>query len=796
MHRSSSLHLPLLLPGLLAGLLAAGCARGTQANLSNQGPGGSGNPVDPPPGPTDFAPLAGLISAAAGPGTVHLSWREPRPSDSKSFELALFFSTDRDTVFDGAPIIEPLSGTELMLDSLADGQRLYFGLGLREVPGGTGGTQAIGLGYRQTGQILTATPGPVVYVDPAADPMVADGLTPATAFPDPRFAILFAGFSPGAGKNVWLRAGTYENVGFIAQGAGIHVYGGFDETFDLATRDATFGATVLNGLPDGGAGQTLMIEMQALPQIPIIDPIAILDGVTLAGNDVSFRGVEITSTAAEFRSVQFTGFRASGLRMQNSDNIEYDVVVTECAFVANQGEGMDGRGAFDISIDGSVFLSNGFEGLDMNDWEAPAGESVQLRVVGSRFFGNGSEGMDIDLNVPLGILDLSGGHFSIEVRGCSFERNHLDGLLLDMEYDLFPQWDAEIVVRECLMRANGMSGLQLDLDGPGSTMIHRVLAVGNGAGGIVIGSESVPGAAIVSSSVCVGNRGPGINAINPNVGVGRRNVVVTHCILAGNDGPGIASQNEPVVASSVLSHLQPVAGVMTEFRASHLSSSTSEEMFVNAASGYAWIDAVSEEGVLTLSAPADFEPGTTLEVGDDGNALTAATVDLELVTTDPAPALVLPPDLLSYFSGDEVVEDYRLVSGAPAEAVGLDGADCGVFGAPIPGVPGFAEEIRTDLFHALLVRPTPASTFLSTDPIEIVFNELVAAGTVNATTVRVLDEAGTPLAVTLDTQAERLVISPPPGGWSGVFWVEVLGGVQSDGGLTNVAPLAMRYVGN
>ncbi|MAB78810.1 MAG: hypothetical protein CMJ89_05585 [Planctomycetes bacterium] len=793
----------LILGVLACGLALSGsCARGLEI-VSPPG-GGGGDPVDPPTGPTDFAPLAGLVSAAAGLQTVRVDWRLPRESKTKSFELALFMSTDRDTIFDGTPIAAPLRGTSLVLDGLTDGVRLHFGMGIREAassggmddPALSGGTAFIPTGAR-----LTVTPGPIVYVDGDAEATGADGTTPETAFPDPRLAILVAGFQLGGG-NVWVRSGVYDNVGFIAHGAGIHVYGGFGADFDLATRDTSPGTTIFNAAPDNLNTPTLMIEMQSLAQIPIDEPVAILDGFTLEGNTQTFRAVQATNTAAEFRALNISGFLGSGAHLQNSDSQEYDIVVTGSSFSNNVGEGMDGRGAFDLVVDGCVFNSNGTEGLDLDDWIAPPGENVSLRITGSRFFGNGTEGLDVDLNVPLLVLDLTGGRFSVEIRGCSFERNGRDGVLLDMEYELYPQWNAKLVLRECLARANGTDGFHLDLDGPGSALLHRVIAAGNGTNGIEFSSESDPGTAFVSSSIAAGNMGAGILASRPPIGAANRSLVVTHSIVAGNFGPGIEGEAQVATASSTISHVQDVDGVMTEFRASLITAAAAEDIFVNAASAYARIDSDPGEGTLVLTQPADFDPGTTLEVADDGVARIATLVNPNNVTVDPPPALVLPPDLLSVFQGEDVVEDYRLASGSPAVGIGLSppggpSVDGGVFGSPVPGVPGFAEEIRTELFHPLSVAPAPSTPLGATDVIEIVFNETIHAASVNAASVRVSDGEGREVSVALDTSEDRLILVPPGGGWSkGVVWIELFAELESSSGTPNATPLALRFLHN
>ena len=187
-------------------------------------------------------------------------------------------------------------------------------------------------------------------------------------------------------------------------------------------------------------------------------------------------------------------------------------------------------------------------------------------------------------------------------------------------------------------------------------------------------------------------------------------------------------------------------------------------------------------------------------MADDGTVRTATMIDANVVVVDPPPALILPPDLLSVFASDVVVEDYRLASGSPAEGTGLSPAggpavDSGVFGAPVPGVPGFAEEIRDELFHVLTVTPAASDPLAPTAPIEVRFNELLEAASVNSASVRVVDELGSPVPFTLGSTADTLTLAPPVQGWPAVMWVEILGEVSAETGTPNAAPLAIRFQG-
>ena len=235
---------PPLSPGvwllaLALGALPLGCARGGSVTIAtppgdDDGSGDPGMPIDPATGPTSFVRLAGLTAAAAGLGTVRVHFTAPDADE----ELALFVSDDAGTVYAGAPVEAPLTGTSTTVGGLPDGMARFFGLGVRAAGSGDP--------YLPVGVVLTATPGPVIYVDPTADPTVADGMTPATAFPNPVSAFLTA-FVAGGG-NLWLAEGDYA-VAFIPQFAGVHAYGGFQPDFDLATRDPEAGNTRFNAVP-------------------------------------------------------------------------------------------------------------------------------------------------------------------------------------------------------------------------------------------------------------------------------------------------------------------------------------------------------------------------------------------------------------------------------------------------------------------------------------------------------------------------------------------------------------------
>src|SRR6185503_15042356 len=75
-------------------LLVTACAGG------GGGGGGGGGPINPPTGPTAFTQQAGLDSVIPGPRTLRIDFTPPPTS---GFDVAAFISTDRTTIFAGAP---------------------------------------------------------------------------------------------------------------------------------------------------------------------------------------------------------------------------------------------------------------------------------------------------------------------------------------------------------------------------------------------------------------------------------------------------------------------------------------------------------------------------------------------------------------------------------------------------------------------------------------------------------------------------------------------------------------------
>src|SRR6185436_18140852 len=160
---------------------------------------------------------------------------------TSGFDVAAFISTDRTTIFAGAPHVPAAGAKTLTVTGLANNVQHFVALGIR--PTGSGAA------FQQSGPSLTATPGNPVFVDLSA-PAGGDGATPATAKNNLLLAVFDAFVTllgnPNVSVNLWLKGDTYTITSTLPCAAGVNIYGGFGPAFDLATRDIVNTPTVWN----------------------------------------------------------------------------------------------------------------------------------------------------------------------------------------------------------------------------------------------------------------------------------------------------------------------------------------------------------------------------------------------------------------------------------------------------------------------------------------------------------------------------------------------------------------------
>ncbi len=730
----------------------------------NKGKGNGGNTSIKAP-PRGYEP-GGLLSAFAGDGTAWLRWALPKGGVDK-VETGLFLGSDPNTLYLGIPIRKDLKGDGIEIGGLVNGLSYWFGLGIRAV-----GAKV----WRPAGMPMSVTPRPPIYVDGSSNAPNPDGRTPLRPFKTLSKA-LAAAFGAGGG-NIWLRGGDYEETGWgLPQG--VHLFGGFAAGFVPEDRDPAKEPTTLrtgpNGIcflvPSGGLGATM-------------------DGLILDGRKSSLIGVDVFRSSFEFRNCTIRGFLQSGLRLRNgSRNNVYPVRVSRSLFLGNGFEGLAGRGAFRLYVEGCDFVGNGQEGLDLNDLIALSGQAAVLRVRNSRFLRNFFEGLDVNFSAPL-LPGPVGGLFDVLIEGCRFEENGFEGLLLDQDYELAPAWTGSFVVRSCTARANLGAGVHIDADAPGTFLVHDLSATANRGDGLWVTSEILAGTIPVSASAFLGNQGYGIRASQ-----GRRGLLVSHCVLAGNFKGGIVSPVVPSTAHSTVFQFQaaPTAGVVTT-----VSLDAGAGTFVRAPTAYALVTALAGN-VATFRLGA-VPAGALVELADDGLGLGSTPLGPGKIRLAKAPSFVrLPASLFVYGKVAKVSEDFRLPAGSAAKGAGLappgSKSDAGPRGAPVPEDPGSGDiddgrALYPPLFYPTGTTPAAPLGLTRAQALTIEFSRALDPATVGGGRVVIEDSNGKRLSPGLSVQGTKLVLSPPPGGWSGTrLEITVHRGLRSTDGLSLAVPI-------
>jgi len=754
-------------------LLLAACSR---LSGDGGGPTDPGRPVLPPLGESVTPTTPTLVSAIGAPASVALRWVRgeaappaPEGEDPPPVVLALFFGSTPADVYLGAPLVDPLEGETLVVEGLADGVPLLFGL-----------ARVTESGFLPSGELLSVVPGAPLYVDAAAPASGADGLTPATAFPDPFIAVLTA-FANGGG-NVWLKAGDYGPLG-LPMFPGVSLYGGFGADFAFPTGAADAPRSVLRGFPNQ-------------PVIAVQDTLApvIIESVVVDGAAQSTNGIDVTDSVVEFRGVTATACLRAGFRINATDDTNtVSAKLVDCSGVGNLLQGISLSGASDLTVRACNFDNNAEEGLDCNDIVSPDGRSVSARLIESRFSGNGGEGADIDLAAPL-FGGIEGGLTRIRISGCLFELNALDGLFVDIDFELEPLWAADVLLQGVTARGNGFSGLHLDLDGRAPTFLHRVRCNANGGEGLLVTSETFAGLAVVSASDLSGNLGHGLRSTG-----GNSSLLLSHSVLAGNSLGGVRAETVPAGVVSSIFWLQPTPVVNTLATASLVLDDPTEPTLARLPTVFGVVTGFNA-GVLTLS-PAGGQPqtGDAIELQDDGvpRSLTGFQGSNGILL-DPTPLfLATPARLWAYESGDDVIEDYRVLPGSVAEGAAMVPAgaaprDAGPLGAPDGGIPGQIESDAPPVFRLGSVDPPLADGLGSGETFALFFEGgVLDPASVNGTSVVLRNAGGTAVGISPFAQDDALLVPAPAGGWPPGGQLELQETLASTDGRGLGAPLVL-----
>lgn len=792
--------------------------------------GNLGDLVGPPPRPQpplrppSAAPKTGLLAVCAGDAIVRVDYRTP----STGFEGALFLGTNAVTLFAGTPVVSSLVGdadansifTNSTHSVVSNGTTLFVGFAIRKV-----GTT----GWTKIGSVLRCRPSAPIYVD-LNGPASGDGSSPATPFPQLDNALLVAAVfaNINGGSNVWVTTGDYQTRpfnagtqegGVFAVGSGVHVYGGFPPSFDLGARslppETTPNATNSTLLRSGGTA--------AVPATPrVLDVINggamhIVDGVYVDGQGFTVKGVDVSESDVEMRSVRIRLCLDNALQVKQITDFtnRRDITLTACEVSQSGNDGIGLAGNFDLYLDRSDISANGGRGVDPNDLQSLSGESASITAFGCRFYGNSVDGLGMDLNTIATQPQTPGGRFEIDIEGCSFERNGRDGLFVDLDYDLFPAWYARVRIRDCVANANRRAGIHFDADDQGEFVIDRVRCTANAGDGLWIASEPDNPAiteddgrsthVVVTNSSFLGNLGCGILSNE-----GDKVVLASHCVFAGNQlgafqslTTGPRGDNTRRISTAVncvawrqqnvIVNGQPGTSPFLNVRATACWIESADNPFVNAPAAFAVVNS-NQEGALTLAANSTIAAGDALEIGDDGVKRTVTSSTGGALVVNPAPAVFVAPDSAFGYpqaATASMVEDLRLYSLSQALGTGLaiaggPAVDPGPHGSQNGGEPGDFDPFTP--IGLQLRKVDPAVTFgaLPTSPIALQFDADVDP--VSITSDRIVSSAGTPLQLSV---AGGVVTVAPLQPWAAEDNLRLLPGVLSTSGVALGAPLVI-----
>ncbi len=735
------------------------------------GGGGSGVPTAPPtvlPPLQEAAPLAAptLISAVPDLDRLVVRWS----AADQAVVLALFVGPDPNTLFDGAPVANPLTGDSLIVTGLPSGGNLTAGLA-RVVSGG----------FEPTGTLLTVTMRAPVFVDVAANPVGADGLSPATAYPT-MFPALLDGLIAG-GANIWIAGGNYPPSA-LPVFPNVHLYGGFAADFALETRDPVAQPSILPGL----AGQQV---------VDIDGPgLVVLDGLVLDGQAAAKAGLQAINAPIELRGVTILNCLGPGLRLRGDLFAEaVPMVLVDCIMLGNAAEGASIIGAVGLVARGCRFESNVQEGADFDDLTIDVFKDVAVGFTDCRFAGNGTEGLDLDMAAPL--LGFPGGDFDVCIENCVFEQNGTTGLLLDVDFDAPSGARATLILRGVVARANRLHGVHLDPDATATIFIDSMVSTANGGDGLLVSSDVVPVVVTVAHSVLAANLGAGARTID-----GQAGLVLSHVLVAGNGGGGARAEPGAIGAVSSVAWLQTDPWVSVTTHRVVTADDPLQPALGRLPVLYTQVTAWDENAPETLNVAAMPDLAAALESDADGvSRLITGSMGAASVAVDPAPlALTVPASLTAFPDGVDVLEDYRALPGGVADGAGMaplmaPAVDAGPLPIVTDAVPGLLDLSGPRSFSLATTAPALGATLMAGDSVTLTFDGgVLDPATVDGVSVVVRDGNGAVQPAVAAVMNDALVVSPAGSGWTaGPLLIELHNLLASLTGEPLASPLMLPF---
>ena len=718
-------------------------------------------------GPAGSHPALGLVSAAPGQTALRVAWRSVSlPVGAPS--VALFVGPDANTVLDGPPIPVDPGDRSATVPGLSTDTVYFAALGLDDGAGG----------WNSSGPTLRCRTGTPILVSSDADPDLADGQTPSTAWTTIQEGVAAAALLGGA--NVWV-SGDFI-AAEITVPADVDLYGGFDATFDLASRSPQATPATIRGTSTSSVITLARADLS----------VAVLDGFQVDGSGISDACFEVDQRNSELRSLA-GGRSARGFKLRSADdNNPVEVTMVRCAASVCIAGGTSISGAFDLFMEDCSMNRNGQEGLTADSLTGSVGEVSRLVARDSVFSKNGAEGLDVDLVTSGGT---GSGRWVIRLEDCVFSDNSLDGCLIDCDYEGEAGWFSRFEIEGCEARRNGRAGFHLDVDAQATSHFHRNIAAANGTEGILISSESAPGTVTVDTSALIGNRTYGARTEMGNVGI-----LLTHCVVSGNRMGSLFRGTAPLLATSSIAYLEPTPWGPSMGHQSVVSDVTQPLPFGEAPSAWHTVTSYGNSTV-TLGVQPTFGVGDIIELNDGGEPYAVESVTGPSVGLVEGPETLATPGTLGWFESGNVTEDWSLSGSSPAIGGGmpLPGGplrDAGPFGAAVTGAPGNLDFERTPTFWFAETSPTWSQPIDVNESLVLRFE----GGTLDNSTamagVNAVDASGAPVSIGVLAAGSIVIVSPPGTGWANGTRVQVHDSIRALDGRTLCASIAIPLTVN
>ena len=517
-----------------------------------------------------------------------------------------------------------------------------------------------------------ACPNPVRYVDYDSKHPAPTGKSADDPFRNIGDAIDSAIALDGV--NIYVRGGekAYERRVVLLDGAVI--YGGFDSTFGLTTRDTAAHPTTLQ--TQGAKSLITVIQGERFCG---------LDGLVLRGNGQTERGIAGDAGIYHIANTRIDGFRLKGIDLRGATDLETPPLsgtIRNCTVTGTTaGEGIHLEGALDLSILDCVVEGSANEGIEATLAYLP-GEKTRLKIERCQIVGNRSLGIEIDLTEGESEGDLGNARFRARVRDCRIAYNGDHGVGVDVRYEETTPIDLGVEVESNRLANNQGAGVHLDVDAPGEYRVaHNVVVAnhlaapeGKGAGILLTGDAEQADVSLAYNRV----------GANGTAGVDLQLESVTRieqCNFFDNFGPAILqgeSSKAHVSGSVLLAH--PVASTVAELTESFVAKSATEGHLPRYPRAVYRAERLDGRVVLAADTAKAVSVGQWVELGDDGIARRVTSVDERGVVLTPS-SEGTGPTVLFVWDSNDVEEDDSIPAGTPA-------AGRGILGGPEAHAPG------------------------------------------------------------------------------------------------------------